>query len=333
MRIKGFENYMPDTIGVMFGDELASYHFGEEHPFGPKRYWAFKEEFESRFLDNGELNKKVQLHTPQQASEQQLALFHTQEYINKVKTLSEKGQGYLDYGDTPALKGIYEAACTVAGTTLKAIDLIMNGDCKQVFSPIAGLHHASRNSAAGFCVFNDCGIAIEYLRNQYNLQRIAYVDIDAHHGDGVFYAFEEDADLCFVDLHQDGTTLYPGTGFINETGKGNATGTKLNIPLPPNSTDEIAKTFWKSAEAFIEKTQPEFILLQCGADSLAGDPITQLKLTSKFHAYVATRLSLLATKHCNGRLLAMGGGGYNLDNIKAAWNDVINELVQDSLFN
>ena len=306
---------------VMLGDELANYHFGEEHPFGPKRYWAFKEEFEHR-----ELDKKVLLSEPRQASEKQLTLFHTQDYIDKAKILSKKGEGFLDCGDTPAIKGIYESARTVVGTTLKAIDLIMKGDCHFAFTPIAGLHHATRNSAAGFCVFNDCGIAIEYLRKEYNLQRIAYVDIDAHHGDGVFYSFEDDPDLCFVDFHQDGITLYPGTGFINETGKDKAIGTKLNIPLPPNSTDKMAKALWKNAEAFIDKFKPEFILLQCGADSLAGDPITQLNLSSEFHAFVTTRLVLLANTYCEGRFLAMGGGGYNLDNIKIAWNDVIEEL-------
>ncbi len=310
-------------VCVMLGNELANYHFSEDHPFGPKRYWAFKEEFEQR-----ELKNKVLLSTPQQASEKQLALFHTQDYINKVKELSEKGEGYLDLGDTPAIKGIYESACTVVGTTLKAIDLIMKDNCHFAFTPIAGLHHATRSSAAGFCVFNDCGIAIEYLREQYKIQRIIYVDIDAHHGDGVFYSFEEDPDFCFVDFHQDGTTLYPGTGFINETGKGKAVGTKLNIPLPPNSTDKMAKALWKKAEDFIDKFEPEFILLQCGADSLTGDPITQLNLTSYFHAYVTSRLALLANKHCAGRLLTMGGGGYNLDNIKAAWNDVIESIIK-----
>ena len=306
----------------MFGDALADYHFGEQHPFGPKRYWAFKEEFLSRNLD-----KKVNLSEPLKASDKQLALFHTQTYINKVKEYSLKGEGYLDAGDTPARKGIYEAALTVVGTTLKAVDLIMQEKCQHAFTPIAGLHHARRNHAAGFCVFNDCGIAIEYLRTEYNLKRIAYIDIDAHHGDGVFYEFETDPDLCFVDFHQDGTTLYPGTGFINESGKGNAAGTKLNIPLPPNATDKMAMSLWKSAENFIVKAKPEFILLQCGADSLEGDPITQLKLTSSFHAHVAKRLSVIANEYCNGRLLAMGGGGYNLENIKAAWNDVVNTLI------
>ena len=311
----------------MLGDELANYHFGEEHPFGPKRYWAFKEEFENRFLPVTHSNNKIVLHKPQQATEEQIALFHTLEYIKKVKTLSEKGVGYLDCGDTPARKGIFDSARYVVGTTLKAIDLIMKNECCYAFSPIAGIHHATRNSAAGFCVFNDCGIAIEYLRKEYNIQRIAYIDIDAHHGDGVFYEFENDPDLCFVDFHQDGASLYPGTGFINETGKGKAIGTKLNIPLPANSTNKMATALWKNAEAFIDKFEPEFILFQCGADSLEGDPITQLQLTSEFHAYVASRLSLMANKHCEGRLLAMGGGGYNLDNIKVAWNDIIEKLL------
>ncbi len=312
---------MQKELCVMFGDELASYHFGEEHPFGPKRYWAFVQEFNLRNWQNN-----ICLCLPAIATEDKLSLFHTQGYIDKVKKRSVSGVGFLDCGDTPARIGIYEAACTVVGTTLTAVDKIMQGNCLHAFSPVAGLHHATRDSAAGFCVFNDCGIAIEYLRQHYNIQRIAYVDIDAHHGDGVFYAFESDADLCFVDFHQDGNTLYPGTGFSNETGKGGAAGTKLNIPLPPNSNDDVAKKLWASAEKFIDKAKPEFILLQCGADSLSGDPITQLNLSSKFHAFVASRLSLLAKKHSKGKLLVMGGGGYNLENIKIAWNDVIEGL-------
>jgi len=307
----------------MLDDKLSDYHFGEEHPFGPKRYWAFKEEFEKR-----KLVEKVTLSSAKQVTEEELKLFHTTEYIDKVKTLSKSGTGYLDRGDTPARKGIYEAASIMVGTSLKAVDHIMQGDCQHAFSPIAGLHHASRTSAAGFCVFNDCGIAIEYLRAKYNVQRIAYVDIDAHHGDGVFYAFEDDKDIIFVDMHQDGTTLYPGTGAITETGKGDATGTKLNIPLQPHCTDEMVLKLWKVAEQYLEKAKPEFILLQCGADSLEGDPITQLKLSSAFHGFVAQRLSVLAKKHSKGRLLAMGGGGYNLENIKMAWNDVLEGLLE-----
>ncbi|MCF6189844.1 MAG: acetoin utilization protein AcuC [Cocleimonas sp.] len=315
---------MHKTI-LMLDDKLADYHFGESHPFGPKRYWVFKEEFERRNLSDK--SDKLQFSSAKQATEEELRLFHTSEYIDKVKTLSKTGEGYLDGGDTPARKGIYEAASYMVGTTLKAVDHIMQGDCQHAFSPIAGLHHATRTSAAGFCVFNDCGVAIEYLREKYNVKRIAYVDIDAHHGDGVFYSFEEDKDLIFVDMHQDGNTLYPGTGAITETGKADAAGTKLNIPLQPNCTDEIALKMWQVAEQFLDKAKPEFILLQCGADSLQGDPITQLKLSSAFHGHVAKRLSALADKHSQGRLLAMGGGGYNLENIKMAWNDVLENLL------
>lgn len=313
---------MKNTPCVIYGDELSQYHFGEEHPFGPHRYWAFKKEF-----DNRELAKHVQLCQPQNATKQQLSLFHTPEYIDQAKHLSEKGVGFLDYGDTPARQGIFDAACTVVGSTLTAIDHIMKGDCRHAFNPIGGLHHAARTRAAGFCVFNDCGIAIEYLRQQYNIRRIAYVDIDAHHGDGVFYAFEDDKDLIIVDFHQDGNTLYPGTGFADETGIKTAVGTKLNVPLPPECSNETALKIWESAEDFIDKFKPDFIILQCGADSIEGDPITQLKLTSEFHKHVTQRLCSLAKKHASGRLLALGGGGYNLKNIACGWNDVIEAMI------
>jgi acetoin utilization protein AcuC len=313
---------MKYNVCVMFGDELSQYHFGEDHPFGPNRYHAFKNEFKKRGLAG-----KLKLCTPQMADEKQLTLFHTQDYIHRIKNLSGKGFGYLDYGDTPARQGIYEAACRVVGSTLSAIDHIMLNHCMYAFTPIAGLHHAARNRAAGFCVLNDCGVAIEYIRQQYNIQRIAYVDIDAHHGDGVFYAFEDDKNLIFVDFHQDGNTLYPGTGFPDETGKNNAAGTKLNIPLPPGCQDELALKSWPIAEDFIKKEKPEFIFLQCGVDSIAGDPITQLKLTSNFHTHVVKRLMEVAHQHCQDRILIMGGGGYNLENIAQVWNAIIEELL------
>ncbi len=312
---------------LLLDDRLAEYHFGETHPFGPKRYWAFKEEYHQR-REKQPANYASVLETSisSPATQQQLMLFHTTDYIDKVKRLSKSGEGYLDAGDTPARKGIYEAACIMVSSTLSAVDLIMQKNCAHAFTPIAGLHHARRDSAAGFCVFNDCGVAIEYLREQFDVQRIAYVDIDAHHGDGVFYSFEDDKNLIFVDFHQDGRTLYPGTGFIDETGKGEAAGSKLNIPLQPGCTDEIALKLWETAEKFLIKAKPDFILFQCGADSLEGDPITQLSLTSAFHAHVAAHLSQIAAEYSHGRLLAMGGGGYNLNNIRKAWNDVLLHL-------
>lgn len=313
---------MKDGLLVYDDELLSEYSFGNDHPFGPKRYQSFYKEYLKQGLD------KLTRHARAcSASEHDINLFHTQEYIDHVKKFSKIGEGYLDYGDTPAFYGIYEAASRVVGTTLDAVDKIMSGDTNRAFIPIAGLHHARRDKAAGFCAFNDCGVAIEYLRTKYNIQKVAYIDIDAHHGDGVFYSFEEDTDLLFADIHEDGIYLYPGTGHFNETGKGIATGTKLNLPVPMYADDERFEKEWDKIEHYLDSRQPEFILFQCGADSIKNDPITQLNFTSASHAHAAKQLRNIADKYAKGRLLTMGGGGYNLDNISQTWCAVIKALL------
>ncbi len=305
------------------GEVLARYSFGDAHPFGPRRLGAFRDEVRRQGLD-----RQVCVCAPVTADQATIERFHTPEYVARVKAQSKHGVGYLDYGDTPAFIGVYEAACTVVGTTLDAVARIMRGECRRAFVPIAGLHHARRDAAAGFCVFNDCGVAIETLRSVYGLRRIAYVDIDAHHGDGVFYAFEDDPELIIADLHEDGRYLYPGTGGADEIGRGAAAGTKLNIPMPPGADDAQFLREWPRVEALLLAARPEFIMLQCGADSLAGDPITHLAYSAAAHANAAARLCLVANDFCNGRLLALGGGGYNLDNIAAAWTAVVRGLLE-----
>jgi len=313
---------MNKPVAVYIGEALAAYGFGEGHPFGPDRMGAFWQRMQALGLD-----QRVQVREPVSAGDEQILRFHTADYLERVKRQSKTGKGYLDCGDTPAFKGVYEAAATVVGTTLAALDAVMTGACRQAFVPIAGLHHATRSEAAGFCVFNDCGIAIETLRREYGIRRVAYVDIDAHHGDGVFYAFEDDPDVCIVDLHEDGRYLYPGTGAADECGRGAAAGTKLNIPLPPNADDSVFFGRWAAAETFLARAQPEYILFQCGADSLAGDPITHLQCSSAAHRHAAERLKALAEQLCDGRLLALGGGGYNRDNLAAAWTAVAAALL------
>ncbi len=310
------------NVSVYLGEPLAAYGFGHGHPFGLDRHNAFVQEFEKRGL-----NKKVSIHSPVCATDPQILYFHTAEYLEQVKRQSETGAGYLDCGDTPAFAGCYEASATVVGTTLAAIDQIMKGNTRRAFIPIAGLHHARRNTAAGFCIFNDCGVAVEALRKIHSVKKIAYVDIDAHHGDGVYYEFESDPDLVFVDFHEDGRYLYPGTGAIEETGTGKAKDTKLNIPMPPNANDELFLKVWERAESFVEQGKPDFILLQCGVDSLVGDPITHMAYTSATHGYVAKRLSQLADRICGGRLVAMGGGGYNRQNLAEGWCTVLENLL------
>ena len=309
-------------VGVVVSERLARYGFGDGHPFGPDRHAAFVREFEARGL-----NRRVRVLEPRDATYDELIAFHTPAYVDFVRERSVTGQGFLDGGDTPAFRGVFDAASIVVGATLNATDAIMSGGCRRGFVPIAGLHHAGRDRAAGFCVFNDCGVAIELLRKRSGLERIAYVDIDAHHGDGVFYGFEDDAGVIFADLHEDGRYLYPGTGSLEETGAGAARGTKLNLPLPPGADDTVFAQEWPKVIAHLERFEPQFIILQCGADSLEGDPITHLRLSAKSHGRAARELSQLADRLGHGRVLGLGGGGYNRGNIAQAWNAVVEGLL------
>ena len=308
---------------VVTGEALASYGFGDEHPFGPDRFHAFDQRYQSLGLP-----AHVTEILPVAASQEVIDRFHTHDYVELVKARSIAGSGYLDGGDTPAFRGVYEAAALVVGSVVAAAEEIMSARCKQAFVPIAGLHHARRDSAAGFCVFNDCGVVIETLLQQYGLQRVAYVDIDAHHGDGVFYGFEDDPRVLFADIHEDGHFLYPGTGFVEETGRGKARGMKLNLPAPPNAGDEVFDILWEKVESYLQVHEPEFILLQAGADSIAGDPITHMRFSSRAHAHAASRLCAIADRYAQGRLLVMGGGGYNRDNLADAWNAVVSAIVE-----
>lgn len=314
---------MPDpAVCVYVGEDLALYGFGNGHPFGPDRLDAFWNEARRRDLEH-----KVRVCKPQLASQEIIEQFHTHDYVERVKALSETGEGYLDYGDTPAVQGIYTAAAYVVGSSVDAMARIMEGKCSRALVPIGGLHHARRDMASGFCVFNDCGVVIESLRNQYSLQRIAYVDIDAHHGDGVFYAYERDTDLTIVDVHEDGHYLYPGTGSADETGIDAARGTKLNLPLPPAADDEAFFRYWSKIQTFIEDARPDFIILQCGADSVSGDPITHMQFSTNVHYTTALGLCRIADSIGHGRVLALGGGGYNRSNLAEAWCAVLQAYI------
>jgi len=316
---------------VFFGKELAKYGFGNSHPWGNDRIYAFWSKLQDKDLGN------IIVEEPELASEQAVLSFHDRKYVELVKIASKHGSNVpLDRGDTPAFKGVFEATLYVVGSTLAALDMVMAGKDRigrkinHAFNPIGGLHHARRDSAGGFCVFNDIGIAINIARERYGVNRIAYVDIDAHHGDGVFYEFEDDPLLFFADIHEDGRYLYPGTGFPMETGKGEeAAGTKVNIPLEPEGGDDDFITAFSKVEQFVDNVRPELIILQSGADSLAGDPITHLQYSAKAHRFAADELHKLAHKHCKGKIIALGGGGYNRENIGNAWTEVVKSLASE----
>lgn len=310
---------MSDELFLYVGEALGRYGFGGGHPFSPLRQGAFLKGLEREGL-------VVRRCEPCPATREEIERFHTEEYVARVIEASRDGVGYLDGGDTPAFPGVYEAAATVVGSALDAARRMVHGECRRAFVPIAGLHHARRDSAAGFCVFNDCGVVIESLLGELGLERIAYVDIDAHHGDGVFYGFEAEPRLIFADMHEDGRFLYPGSGTATERGRGAGEGVKLNIPMMPGSDDTAFHGRWPEVEALLEAHRPQFIILQCGADSVAGDPLTHMRYSAAAHGHAAARLRDIADRHAEGRLLALGGGGYNLDNIADAWCAVARSL-------
>jgi acetoin utilization protein AcuC len=304
------------------GEALSRYGFPDGHPLGADRQGAFLKEAETQGLLS-----KVRTCQPRIATNEEIGRFHTQRHIEKVMHAERDRLEFLDNGDTPVFAGIFEASANVVGAALDGLACVMRGECSRSFQPIGGLHHAGRDHSAGFCVFNDLGVVIETLRRQYGIRRIAYVDIDVHHGDGIFYAYEEDPDLIFADVHEDGRHLYPGTGREDETGKGAAKGSKLNIPLKPGAGDRAFLEAWPRVEQHLVRFEPEFILFQCGADGLRDDPLAHLKYTSAAHAHAAKSLRRTAGRFSGGRLMAFGGGGYHRGNLAQAWSAVLREIV------
>ena len=308
------------SVGLYADPALAAYAFPPPHPFDGGREGAF-------LAAAADLVPRCAQRPSRLATTDELTRFHTAAYVDQVARSEADGRAAFDDGDTPVFTGVFAAASRVVGTALDATAAVMRGELRHSFQPIGGLHHAARDHAAGFCVFNDVGVAIATLRRVHGLERVAYVDIDAHHGDGVFYAFEDDPGVIVADVHQDGRMLFPGSGRADETGRGAATGTKLNVELPPRAGDSGFMAAWPRVEAHLERHPAQAYIVQCGADGLAGDPLAQLEYTAAVHAQVLRRVRILATRHAGGRLLAFGGGGYVHANVAAAWRAVLAELL------
>jgi acetoin utilization protein AcuC len=312
----------PAQALLYVGEELARYGFPAGHPLGADRQGAFYREAAAQGL-----LEKIPVQAPRVAVREEIERFHSKRHVEKVMHAERDRLEYLDNGDTPVFPGVYRASATVVGSALDGLARIMAGECLRTFQPIGGLHHARRDHAAGFCVFNDLGVVIETLRSRYGIRRVAYVDIDVHHGDGVFYAFEDDPDLIFADIHEDGSHLYPGTGREDETGMGAAKGTKLNIPLAPRCGDREFMQVWPRVAAHLASFEPDFVVFQCGADGLKGDPLAHLEYSPATHAHAARSLVHIARRFSKGRLMAFGGGGYDRSNLARAWSAVLREIA------
>ena len=244
---------MTDKTGFVYADAFQGYNFGATHPLRPIRLKLTFELMKSIGLLS---SPAIQVHEPRQATRDELLLFHDESYLELVERMSKVGSGFLDMGDTPAFKGCYEASALAVGASLTAVDLVMSRDTTHAMNIAGGLHHAHPSRASGFCIFNDPAVSIAYLKKKYSLDRILYLDVDAHHGDGVMYGFYSDEGVLDVDFHEDGHHLFPGTGFTDEVGAGRAAGVKINVPLSPFTGDETyLRLFKEIVPAAVRKYQ------------------------------------------------------------------------------
>lgn len=311
-------------LSIAYGNELLRYDFGPDHPMRSERIAEFFRRCEASGILS---DPRVTVVTPKMATEDELLLFHTPEYIEMVRDMSASGMGTLDEGDMPAFKGMFEVASYVVGTTLECLRRTTDGRGYS-FNPMGGLHHARRGQAAGFCIFNDIGVAIEYARRNAGLRRILYIDVDAHHGDGVMYAYYDDRDILTLDFHEDGRYLYPGTGFESETGGPNAVGSKRNVTFAPGARDKDFRSKLRKVSGFLSESRADLVILQAGADCLKGDPIADLSFSADVHELITGAARQVADESARGRLLVLGGGGYDPNNTANAWLSVSTTLLE-----
>jgi acetoin utilization protein AcuC len=302
----------------VYSEELARFDFGIDHPFKPER--ASKTyELCNRY---GVMNHPwMRILQPESIDIQLLELFHEPEYLRLLEK-SSRGEVLLDMlergigtKDNPILKGVFEWSLKVAGGTLKAMSLITGGNVLTAFNPLGGFHHARKGSAEGFCYINDIVIAIKDSMNKYPGIKIAYIDIDAHHGNGVQEAFYNEPDVLFISCHETGKSLYPWSGNVDEIGENGGRGFTINIPMEPQSDDEVFSfAFNEIVPAVIESFAPDIIVAELGADSLISDPLTHLRLTNKSYVNAIKKMIELCP-----RIMALGGGGYDLYRTARCW--------------
>ncbi len=308
---------MTGKTAFLYSEKFLDYNLGSAHPLRPVRVKLTRDLLKSKgILDD----PSVKVVEPRPAEEAEILTFHEKEYVNLVRKYSLTGRGVLDMGDTPAFRGCYEATSLVVGASLVACDMIMNGSFEHAFNPSGGLHHAHPERASGFCIFNDPAVTIKRLQTKYSVKRLVYLDIDAHHGDGVMYGFYKDPGVLDIDFHESGRYLFPGTGFPNETGEGDATGLKVNVPLPPSTGDDTyLAAFRRLVPGLVEEFRPEIILVQCGADGHLDDRLAHLRLSTETYREVVLEMHRLAHELCRGRFVLFGGGGYTLSNVPRVW--------------
>jgi acetoin utilization protein AcuC len=317
---------MAGPVTVVWDEALAAYDFGPEHPLRPARV-----QLTMALARACGLLDKAHLVGPAPVAGTDLTRVHELDYLAAVKA-AERGQPAVRFGfgpgDNPPFPGMHEASTRVCGATVAAAEAIRSGQALHAFSPAGGLHHAMPDRASGFCVYNDPAVAIAWLLDQ-GVERIAYVDVDVHHGDGVEAIFAAEPRVLTLSLHESGRYLFPGTGFAHEVGEGPARGTMANLPLPPSTTDDLyLAAFDAVVPALVRAFQPEILVTQLGCDTHYTDPLAHLGLTVGAYRQLAGRLHDLAHTVAGGRWLATGGGGYQWASVvPRAWCTYLAEMV------
>ena len=308
---------MSRRAAFVYDEAMSRHQLRSDHPMRPVRLRYTYELLESfgAFDQNDSL-----LVPPRPATETELMTLHSREYIAAVRSfglgLSSFDPGRFNFnlqGDNPYYRGMYEAACLSTGASLVAAELVADREVDVAFNISGGLHHAAATHASGFCVFNDPAVAINYLLGRG--MRVAYVDIDAHHGDGVQEAFYEDDRVLTVSIHESGRYLFPGTGFVSEMGSGVGVGYSINLPLYPYTDDETYLEVFRDAVLPILKAfSPDVLVSQLGIDTYHSDPLTHLQVTTSGFVEAVRELANLGVPW-----LALGGGGYDLGAVARSW--------------
>lgn len=307
---------MPKTAFV-YDDTLADHVLRADHPMRPIRLRHTYQLLDSYGAFDGESSLLVR---PRPATREELEWLHTGDYVTAVQSLSAglttdhpPRYGFSDRGDNPVFPGMYEAATLSAGASLVAAELVASRQVDAAFNISGGLHHAAAGHASGFCVFNDPALAIRYLLDRG--LRVAYVDIDAHHGDGVQNLFYHEDRVLTISIHESGQYLFPGTGFVTERGTGRGLGYSVNIPLYPYTEDELYLwAFNEVVPPLLRAFAPDVLVTQLGIDSYHSDPLTHLQVTSRGYVAAVRALAGLAVPW-----LALGGGGYDIGAVARCW--------------
>lgn len=312
-----------------YSDALLGYEFKKDHPLKPDRlkltYLLSKE---LGLLDN------VREIEPTLASRQELEFFHTPEFIDAVEDCGINNNPHPRFGlgtsDNPIFPQMQDTGARYVGATLDAMRAMIDG-ASNAFCISGGLHHAHQSEASGFCVYNDVVIAIKLLQKKVDA-RVLYFDFDAHHGDGVQNAFYHSKDVMTISVHQTGKTLFPGTGFVYETGRAEGVGYSVNIPLLPGAgTPELSRVLEEIVVPMFESFKPDLLVTQLGVDGHYLDPLAQLTYTSHGLEAVVRKLRDMSSKMCNIGWLAVGGGGYHPVNVARLWSLFLAVMVDEKV--